>query len=306
MNMKDSIVLGTRGSRLALAQTSEIRDMLLKFCPGLQVNVKIITTEGDLDHEVPLSSFDGRGAFVRTIELALLAGEIDAAVHSLKDLPSQLPEGLTLGAAPLREDPRDVLISREDRELESLPSASVIATGSIRRIAQIRCIRPDITYTGIRGNIETRIRKLDNETFDAVVLAAAGLKRLGLESRISQFFEPDTVLPAPCQGALGIECRAGDYRTLELVGKIDNPDICACVDAERIFIATLGVGCHSPVGALARTVKDSIIFSGFAAYGEENEMIKTTLKTSKKNAPKDIRDAALDLKAKIAEKNMRP
>ncbi len=306
MNMIDSIVLGTRGSRLALVQTAKIREMLLEFCPDLQVNIKVIKTEGDLDHVSPLSSFDGRGAFVRTIELALLQGEIDAAVHSLKDLPSQLPDGLALAAAPLREDPRDVLVSRENRELESLPFGSVIATGSIRRIVQIRCIRPDITCASIRGNIETRIRKLDNEAFDAVVLAAAGLKRLGLESRISQFFEPDNVLPAPCQGALGIECRVGDCRTLELVEKIDNPDIHACVDAERIFIATLGVGCHSPVGALARTVKDSIIFSGFLAYDKENEMIKTTLKTSKKKALSDIRDAALHLKAKITEKNMQP
>ncbi|MFC1509044.1 hydroxymethylbilane synthase, partial [Candidatus Omnitrophota bacterium] len=240
-----TIILGTRGSRLALVQAENVKGMLQSAFPSLDVTLKIIKTEGDRDLTSPLTDFGGRGAFVRTIELALLHCEIDIAVHSLKDLPSQLPEGLCLGAAPERKDIRDVLISTSGKNLETLPPESIIATGSDRRKVQIGYARSDVTFAGIRGNIETRLRKLETEDIDAVIMAAAGLHRLGLESKITQYLEPEIVLPAPCQGALGIECRINDSTTREILTEIDNSDVRICVDAERTFIATLGMGCHT-------------------------------------------------------------
>ena len=213
--MKKSLLLGTRGSRLALIQTEEVRNILLDQYPELLIDIKVIKTEGDLDRTSPLSSFGGRGAFVRSIESSLLSGEIDAAVHSLKDLPSKLPDGLALGAVPLREDPRDVVVIRDGCDLNSLSPGNIVGTGSDRRKSQLKNIWADLKYSVIRGNVETRLRKLDDGKVDALVLAAAGLKRLGFLSRISWYIEPDMVLPAPCQGAIGVECRADDQKTRE-------------------------------------------------------------------------------------------
>ena len=297
--MKKSILLGTRGSRLALIQTDDIRNRLKEESPGLQIIVKVIKTEGDIDRSSPLSAFGGRGAFVRSIESALLQGEIDAAVHSLKDLPSKLPEGLVLGAVPVREDPRDVLVTRNGCDLISLPPGSIIGTGSERRTSQLMSLRPDITYKVIRGNVETRLNKLEDGKVDALVLAAAGLKRLGLLSRISRYLEPDMVLPAPCQGAIGVECREDDQKTRELLERIDTRDVRICVDAERYFIATLGMGCHTPVGALARHCGDSIVFIGYMMYGKNREILRKTIHTSEKNITDDIRKLALEFRAKI-------
>jgi len=297
--MKKSLLLGTRGSRLALIQAEEIKKILLDKIPGLEAIIKVIETEGDSDRTSPLSGFGGRGAFVKSIESALLRGEIDTAVHSLKDLPSTLPDGLVLGAVPVREDPRDVLVSKGSHDLVSLPSGSVIATGSARRKSQILNIRPDISCIGIRGNVETRIRKLDRGDIDAIVLAASGLKRLGFTASISQFLEPELILPAPCQGALGLECRTDDKETLELLAVIDNPDIRCCVDAERVFIASLGMGCHTPVGALAQYHGANIVFSGYVMYGENGKILRKTCNITKKNVIERVRELAMQFRAKI-------
>ncbi|HUT63455.1 MAG TPA: hydroxymethylbilane synthase [Anaerolineae bacterium] len=294
--MNHTIRLGTRGSRLALIQTGEIHTMLVNTFPGLEITVKIIKTEGDSDRTSPLTHFGGRGAFVRSLESALLSGEIDAAIHSLKDLPSRLPAGLVLGAVPVREDPRDVLVSRDGKDIMSLPSGSMIATGSERRKAQIRCLRSDIIFTGIRGNVETRLRKLNSGKIDAIVLAAAGLKRLGLESRISQFLEYELVIPAPCQGALGVECRADDDETRTILSRINNTDIRTCVDAERAFIATLEMGCHMPIGAFAWIDGDTIVFSAFIAYGKKGKILRKTCRTLKKNVLNEVREMALQFR----------
>ncbi len=267
-----TLILGTRGSRLALIQTEKVRSMLLRAIPGIGITIKVIKTEGDSDLSTPLSSFGGRGAFVRSIEHSLLRKDIDAAVHSLKDLPSQLPEGLVLGSVPERKDPRDALVSSNGHTLETLPTGSVIATGSERRRVQISEKRPDFRFVDIRGNVETRLRKLESEDIDAVVLAAAGMRRLGLKSRITQYIEIETCLPAPCQGALGLECRSDDSETLSMLEHIDDSDAHICVDAERIFIATLGMGCHTPVGALARFTGEKIEFRGFV-YDEKKETV---------------------------------
>jgi len=264
-------VLGTRGSSLALIQADKVRRLLLASFPDLQIPITIIKTEGDIDHASLLSSFGGRGAFVRSIEHAILRHEIDAAVHSLKDLPSRLPEGLCLGAAPEREDPRDALISREGLRIEELPLGTVIATGSDRRRVQIRRLRPDITFMEIRGNIETRLKKIDSGEVDVLVLASAGLRRLGLDRRITQYLDPEIVLPAPCQGALGVECRNDDDMTRSLLATIDDSNIRTCVDTERAFIERLGMGCHAPIGCLARIEQEAVVIDSFVWYGVKKQ-----------------------------------
>ena len=297
--MKQRLTLGTRGSKLAMLQADLVRNALLDAFPKLEITIKTIKTEGDIDRSSPLSNFGGRGAFVRSIETALLGGVIDAAVHSLKDLPSELPDGLVLGSAPLREDPRDALLTRTGGGLDSIPRGSTVGTGSERRSRQLEHLRPDIACTGIRGNVETRLRKLDEGSYDAVVLAAAGLKRLGLEARISKAFHPDRMLPAPCQGAIGVECRADDAETLHLLDIIDDPDIRICTDAERLFINTLGMGCHTPVGALAVIDGDDILFRAYAAREKDSGEIRNTVRATARKAHEIIRDLAIKFRTEL-------
>ncbi|MHB9030906.1 MAG: hydroxymethylbilane synthase [Candidatus Latescibacterota bacterium] len=268
MNFRKHILLGSRGSRLALIQAEMARGMIRNHFPEYNIEIVVIRTEGDIDHESPLSGFGGRGAFVRSIETALLKREISIAVHSLKDLPSRLPEGLALGASPVREDPRDALVASAERNLASIPAGSILATGSDRRRIQLQEMRPDLAFCGIRGNIESRIRRIGQEGIDGVVLACSGLKRLGLESRATQIFEPEEVLPAPCQGALGLERREEDTETARILGSIDDLKVRVCVDTERAFIAELGLGCHAPVGALARLQANEVHFTGLVGVSE--------------------------------------
>jgi hydroxymethylbilane synthase len=287
------IVLGTRGSALARAQADTVARMLADAVPGIDITVRIITTEGDIDRTSPLSDFGGRGAFVRAIELALLDGDIDIAVHSLKDLPSRLPDGLCLGAAPVREDPRDVIVSADGSTVEGLRQGSVVATGSERRRVQLRRFRPDFVFSDIRGNIGTRLGKLERGSIDAVVLAAAGLRRLGLDGRITQYLDPDIVLPAPCQGALGVECRSGDSRIVSILAAIDNPDVRVCVDAERTFIATLGMGCHTPVACLAEPDGGMIAIRGFVHDAKTGRSCAHSVHATASSADNAARDLAL-------------
>ena len=275
--MKPIIRIGTRASRLALIQAETVRDMLEKAAPGLTVEIHHIKTEGDIDRNSPLTSFGGRGAFVRSIETALLDGRIDAAVHSLKDLPSGLPDGLVLGAVPVREDIRDIVSTASGCCFDDLPEGSVVATGSDRRRLQIAKLRPDLTFTGIRGNVETRLSKLEHGVIDAVILAAAGMHRLDLKGRIDGYFEPEDVVPAPCQGAIGVECRSGDIDTQALLSCIDNGKVNTCVTAERAFIATLGMGCHTPVACCAVWDGDSIVFMGYVCDEDRNIMLSDRL-----------------------------
>ena len=285
------ITLGSRGSILALAQAEQTKRLMGERYPELDLEIRVIRTEGDIESTSPLSSFGGRGAFVRAIESALLKGEINIGVHSLKDLPSRLPEGLALGAAPVREDMRDALVSRERLALNELPSGGKVATGSERRRIQLASLRPDLVFLPIRGNIETRIRKIETEGLDGIVIAYAGLKRLGLESRVSRVFEPEEVLPAPGQGALGLECRADDEDTLGMLRGVENEDVRVCVDAERAFIAALGLGCHAPVAALAVLEGGTIRFSGFTA-GKTGASVRRTILSP--------RDRAVDAAGELA------
>lgn len=243
-----TFVVGTRGSRLALVQTDIALAALRAAHPESTFETRTITTSGDKS-TASLSEIGGRGVFVIEIERALLAGEIDIAVHSLKDLPSEETPGLTIAATLTREDPRDALVSRSGARLADLPPGATVATGSPRRAVQVIAARPDVRVSDIRGNVDTRVRKVEEGEYDAVVLAAAGLKRLGWLERASQVFEPEEMLPAVGQGALAVQVRSDDAETLAQVARADDPVTRAAVTAERAFERRLGGGCHAAIGA---------------------------------------------------------
>lgn len=247
--MSASIRLGTRGSQLALAQTHCVAAALRQVRPDLTVEIVTVRTTGDRRGE-SLREIGGQGAFTRELEFALLDGQVDVAVHSLKDLPSTLTPGLLLAATPAREDVRDVLISRDGRGLAALPAGSRVGTGSLRRAAQLLRARPDLEIVDIRGNVDTRLRKLDEGQYDAIVLAAAGLQRLGRPDRISEFMPTDVLLPAPGQAALGLECRADDQATRIILAALNDDATFAAITAERAVLRTVGAGCRLPIAAL--------------------------------------------------------
>ena len=243
--------LGTRGSTLALWQTRRIADWLLGDGAVDRVEETIIGTRGDADVATPLSELERKGAFTVDIENALRSGQIDMAVHSLKDLSLEEAEGIRLAAVCFREDPRDVLVARDSRSLGDLGEGAVVGTSSPRRAAMLAQVRPDLRATPIRGNVETRIAKVDRGEYDAVVLAAAGVLRLGLEARIAEYFDADEFPPSPGQGALAVQCRADDAVMAELLSALNDPLVRACTDAERSFLGALGGGCSLPVGGWA-------------------------------------------------------
>ena len=260
-----SLRVGTRASKLALAQTGLVVELLRGAHPGLDVETITISTAGDRDQVSALSSGEGVGWFTTAIQQALAAQEIDVAVHSYKDLPTKRPEGLLIAAVPLREDPRDALVSNNGATLRGLKAGSIVGTSSARREAQMRATRPDLEFRPIRGNVDGRIRKVDSGEFDATVLALAGLKRLGLEKRVSQVFGFEEMLPAPAQGALAVECRTADARTRELLSAIDDPVLRHVVTAERMFLATLEGGCSFPAGAYAENFGSTLKLHGLLA-----------------------------------------
>lgn len=243
--------VGTRGSLLARTQTDGVVERLRAANPGLQVEIEIIQTTGDMRRDVPFTAVGTKGMFVKEIEQALLDGVIDVGVHSLKDMPSELPDGLELACVPERENPYDALLSRHQETLMALPQGAVVGTSSQRRQAQLRHFRPDLRIEELRGNLDTRLRKLDEGQYDAIVLACAGLRRLGLANRITEQIAADICLPAAGQGALALETRTGDSATLALLSSLHDADTADAVAAERGFLAALGGGCSVPAGALA-------------------------------------------------------
>jgi len=248
------IRVGTRGSALARAQTQWVIEQLSRMRPGVAFDEVVVTTSGDR------GKIDAwPGVFTRELEEALLGGEIDVAVHSLKDLPTEQPPGLVIGAIPPREDPRDALISREGHTLASLPQGARVGTASERRAVQLLAFRPDLTIEGIRGNVDTRLKKLSRGDCDAIVLASAGLQRLGRAHEITELLPLEVMLPAPGQGALAVEVRGDDPFALELVAPLDHPPTRKAVLAEREFLRALGGGCRVPVAAYA-TVDGGTIF----------------------------------------------
>ncbi len=254
-NGRRVIVVGTRQSALALTQTGQVIEELQRLADehGLDYGFEIhkIVTKGDRILDVTLSKVGGKGLFVKEIEQALLDGDIDMAVHSMKDMPSELPPGLINGAVPRRADPRDCIIARGGIPLEKLPIGAAVGTSSLRRASQLKAYRPDLDIRSIRGNIDSRIRKLETEGLDAIVLAAAGLKRMGWEDRITEAVSEDVCLPAVGQGALGIECREDDADVRALLGLLNDSDTERTVAAERTFLGALNGGCQIPIGAHA-------------------------------------------------------
>lgn len=245
-----TFTIGTRGSRLATRQTEIALAALSSAHPGAAFDTRTISTSGDRSQQ-SLAEIGARGVFVIEIERALLDGEIDLAVHSLKDLPSADTDGLTIAAVFPRDDPRDVLVSRDGLALAALPSGAAVGTGSPRRAAQLAALRSDIEVRDIRGNVDTRIRKAEEGEYDAVVLAAAGLARLGWLDRASQVFAPDEMLPAVAQGALAVQVRSDDREALDIVRALDDRETRAAVTAERGFERRLGGGCHAAIAAYA-------------------------------------------------------
>jgi len=243
--------LGTRGSRLALIQAEMVRSRLVARSPELRVEVVPIRTRGDRLQDKPLSVYGGKGFFIKEIEDALLDGRVDLAVHSLKDLPTDLPPGLVLGGVLAREEPRDALATADGAGLEALVEGDAVATSSSRRRAQLLAMRPDLSVVDVRGNVDTRLAKLDEGRFRALVVAAVGLVRMGLEDRVSGLLDPEVMLPASCQGTIGMEVRSDDGRMLRLVQAIGDARTMACSRAERAVLHAVGGGCQLPLGCLA-------------------------------------------------------
>jgi hydroxymethylbilane synthase len=254
--MRPSVRIGTRGSRLALWQANYVAQRLRQSVPGQAVELVEIQTAGDVVRDVPLAQLGGEGAFTKEIQRALQAGAIEVAVHSLKDLPTFAVDNLILAAVPPRDPVGDAFVSHRHGSFAALPLRAVVATSSIRRRAQILHRRPDLQLVNIRGNVETRLRKLAEQDLDALVLAQAGLERLGLGSEVTEVLDPAWMLPAVGQGALGLECRADDEVTRALLVKLDDPPTHQAVLAERALLRGLGGGCQVPVGA-ATCVRDS-------------------------------------------------
>ncbi|MFF0827374.1 hydroxymethylbilane synthase [Brevibacillus sp. NPDC003359] len=269
--------VGTRRSKLALTQTKWVVEKLKGFAPEADFELHEIVTKGDRILDVTLSKVGGKGLFVKEIEQSLFDKETDFAVHSLKDMPAELPEGLVIGAIPKRVDPRDVLLSKDGKTLDELPQGALVGTSSLRRSAQILAHRPDIQIESLRGNIDTRMRKLEEGNFDAIILAAAGLERVNFEGNISQFLPVEISLPAVGQGALAIECRADDEETLALLKKLDDAPTRLAVTAERSFLHKLQGGCQVPIGAYATVGENNeITLTGMVGSPDGKQMFKNT------------------------------
>lgn len=264
--------IGTRGSRLALWQANHVRELLARA--NLEAELEIIRTTGDKITDVPLAQVGGKGLFTKEIEEALLAERIDLAVHSLKDLPTQLPPGLKLGAVTRREDPRDALVSGNGKRFAELPPGARLGTSSLRRQVQLRNLRRDLIIEPLRGNLDTRLRKLDAGQYDAIVMAAAGLKRLGWEERATQFFAPEEMVPAIGQGALAIEVRADDPQVAAVLAVLNHAETATTTAAERAFLARLGGGCQVPIAAHARVVGTELHLVGLVAGPDGSPLVR--------------------------------
>lgn len=261
--MKKKITIGTRGSKLALWQAEWVRSEIEKRNPGLKVELRKIKTTGDKITDVPLAKVGGKGLFVKEIEESLLRGESDLAVHSMKDMPTALPDGLHIGAILVREDPRDAFITRDGKgTFMGLPEGATVGTSSLRRSSQLLAARPDLRITSLRGNLDTRLRKLDEGQFDAIILAAAGVKRLGFSKRITETLDTELSLPAIAQGAVGIECRKDDDFINSLIAPLNHAETATCVKAERAFLAKLEGGCQVPIAAHAILKDGTLVMEG--------------------------------------------
>ena len=285
--------IGTRGSALALWQAHYVRDRLQALPGGPAVEIRVIKTSGDKIQDRALLEVGGKGLFVKEIQQALLEGEVDLAVHSLKDYPAANPPELVLACVPQRQDPRDALVLPAGRPLESLPPAPKVGTGSLRRQFQLAAARPAWTLVGLRGNVDTRLRKVDGGELDAAVLAAAGLKRLGHEGRITLAFSLDEMVPAVGQGAIAIECRGDRSDLLALLGRLEDPLARRAVDAERRFLAGLGGSCTTPLGIHAHLADGRVVLRGYLSSLDGKRQIRETLEGEARRAL-DVADDLLE------------
>lgn len=293
--------LGTRGSKLALWQADCVAREIRKGLPDLNIETVIIKTKGDKILDVALSQIGDKGLFTREIENSLLAGEVDLAVHSMKDLPSFLTPGLELGAVLSRENPRDVLISHKNYTLTTLPRYALVGTSSLRRIAQLKALRPDLRITALRGNVETRIRKMEEQDLDGIVLAYAGIKRLGFSGRISEIIGEDLILPAVGQGAIAVEIRADDNETRKVIQPINDHHTNSATQAERALLRELEGGCQVPVASLAHVNNGTLFLEGLVASMDGRTVIKGSLSGSLDQAVEIGRNLARSLLARGAD-----
>jgi len=290
--------IGTRGSKLALWQTEFVRRKLSDVFPDVEFEVKVIKTKGDKILDSPLSKIGDKGIFTREIEIELLNREIDIAVHSLKDLPTKLPEGLIIGAVTEREDVRDVLISKDNLKLAELPKEAVIATGSLRRRAQLLHFRSDFKFVDLRGNIDTRFRKFDELNWDAMVLAFAGVRRMNYEGRIAELISTDIVLPAVGQGAIAIEVREDDVKILDLVRRINHIETELATRSERALLRRLEGGCQVPIGAFAVVNDGKIKISAMISNFDGTFFVRDSIEGFVSN---DVEELGFELAEKLLE-----
>ncbi|HOW56820.1 MAG TPA: hydroxymethylbilane synthase [Smithellaceae bacterium] len=259
------IKIGTRGSKLAWAQADYVAKKLEKEMPQAEIEISVIRTGGDIMQDISLLQIGGKGVFVKEIEDALLAGTIDVAVHSMKDVPTDIPEGLAFAAILEREDARDILASRDNKKMEKMHKRARIGTGSLRRSAQLLSVMPDLEIVALRGNLDTRLKKIETENLDGIIVAAAGMKRMGLADKISQYLPVETMLPAVGQGALGLEVREADEFLKKMLEKMNHIPTSTEVAAERSFLRHLGGGCRLPIAALGKATGSSLTLEGLVA-----------------------------------------
>jgi hydroxymethylbilane synthase len=295
------IIIGSRGSALALAQTEMMKRQILSRVPGLEITIKIIKTSADKDQTTSIRAGSSIGVFVKELEQALLKEEIDLAVHSMKDLPTSIPEELHIAAIPEREDARDALIAAHAKDLSELPAGSMIGTGSVRRQAQLLAIRPDLKFQDIRGNIDTRLNKLKDGAYDAIILACAGLNRLGFRDRISAPLSFGQMLPAPGQGALALEARIRDSRIAPIAAAMNHAPTAIAVSAERSILQRMGGGCNVPVAVYARLKGNLIEIEALAASPDGRRVVRESTEASVESA----NEAAISLAERILEKGGR-
>ncbi|GBG55460.1 porphobilinogen deaminase [Sporomusaceae bacterium FL31] len=275
--MKEKLVIGTRGSKLALWQANYIADCLRSRFPGVEVSLKRVMTTGDKILDVPLARIGGKGLFTKELETEMLTGQIDLAVHSLKDMPTELPPGLTLAAITERVDPGDAFISPQYKTVDALPQGAKVGTSSLRRKAQLLNYRPDLVISDLRGNLDTRLQKLETEQLDAIILAVAGLKRLGWQDRITQVLPPSLCLPAVGQGALAIETRSDDAEVIAMLAFLNHDSTRAAVTAERSFLREVEGGCQVPVGVFGQANNNSLLLEAVILSVDGVQVIRDTV-----------------------------
>lgn len=297
---KRSLKIGTRGSKLALWQANWVKSELEIAYPDLTVLLEVIKTKGDKILDVPLAKVGGKGLFVKEIEEALSDGRVDIAVHSMKDMPAELPEGLAIGPVPKREDPADVLISKHFNSLADLPQGARVGTSSLRRKAQLLGVRPDLAIVSLRGNLDTRLRKLESENMDAIILAAAGVLRLGLSPVITERIDEQIILPAVAQGALCIEIRENDADTGDLLSFLNHVETRETVLGERAFLRQIGGSCQVPVAGFGTITGNEFRITGLVSELDGSKVYKNTLSGSALSAEKIGRELADSLLSKGA------